>query len=715
MKTLLTGKLAVLFAAIAAAQPIDRVPDEYIVILAPNANLSAVVGAHNVELKRRFSRAGVAYGFHARIPNAQKLANLENDPRVDFVEPEVTLRAQAQIVPTGIARIGATNSALARINGTDERVDADIAVIDTGVQLDHPDLNVAGSVTFVPNTVSGADDNGHGTHVAGIAAALDNGIGVVGVAPGARLWAVKVLSAAGSGSLSQIIAGVDWVTDNAEMIEAANLSLGGQGYSDALRLSIQKAVARGVIVTVAAGNSGFEIYGGDDVLGTQDDFFPASYPEAMTISALADTDGKSGSLGGDSAFGKDDTLAAFSNYSKTVVTNNPVNSPGAAIDLAAPGVAILSTITNSDYGLKSGTSMAAPHAAGAAALYLSNRAKPANAGQAASVRQTLIDLAEAQAAWGTNQPNPNLYKDFHPEGLLAAGAIGGTNSAPAVYVLSPTNGNTFAHTDAIWFSGLATNAASQNVSTGLVWYSDVFGKIGSGQNVTNTLGAGTHLLSALVTDTNLTAGVSNITITVTGVTNPAPLVNISLPLDGTNAAFGASLTFSAVATNEFSTNVAPFLGWDSSLDGRLGTGTDFPRANLTVGAHQIRAFFTNSSGRVTADAVTAIIQDTNKLTLTAVLATDKTNYLTRDFAQFTVTASSGANKVSQAAVSVGVLYPSGRVTTLSGFTGGNGTFTPSRVRLNVKQTSVGTATASASVEKAGYSNATAAVTFTIGP
>ena len=134
-----------------------------------------------------------------------------------------------------IRRIFATPTRRLGINGGDDyRVDVDVAVIDTGVDFQHPDLNVVGGVTCnnrLPLSATcksgGDDDHYHGTHVAGTIGALDNGIGVVGVAPGARIWPVKVLSSSGSGYSSQIIAGIDWVAANASTIEVANMSLGG--------------------------------------------------------------------------------------------------------------------------------------------------------------------------------------------------------------------------------------------------------------------------------------------------------------------------------------------------------------------------------------------------------------------------------------------------------------------------------------------------------
>jgi len=174
-------------------------------------------------------------GFSAIIP-APVMVKMKQDPRIKYIEPDAIAYAlqQTQTLPSGVGRIRANLNTIAEINGTDERVDADVAIIDTGIDLTHPDLNVIENASFVPRVSSGDDDNGHGSHVAGIVAALDNGIGVVGVAPGARLHAVKVLDRKGSGKISWIIAGIDWVTEHADEIEVANLSLGSTGYLQSL-------------------------------------------------------------------------------------------------------------------------------------------------------------------------------------------------------------------------------------------------------------------------------------------------------------------------------------------------------------------------------------------------------------------------------------------------------------------------------------------------
>jgi len=252
--------------------------------------------------------------------------------------------------------------------------------------------------------------------VAGIAAAIDNDFGVVGVAPGARLWAVKVLNKWGSGSLSGVIAGIDWVTEHASEIEVANLSLGTVGKSDAFRLALQNSTAAGIFYAVAAGNSRKDVYGDDGTFDTGDDFIPAAYPEVAAVSAIADSDGEPGGLGPSTSWGDDDTLALFSNFSRDVVVDNPVIAYGAAIDVAAPGVDILSTWKGNEYNTLSGTSMASPHVAGRAASYIALHGKPLDAEGVATVRQALI-------SGGALQDGPKGFTldfDENPEPLVDA-------------------------------------------------------------------------------------------------------------------------------------------------------------------------------------------------------------------------------------------------------------------------------------------------------
>jgi len=390
-------------AFIAVLKP-DVDPVEYV------AEVQAAIP--ELEVSHVYQHALKGFAFHGS-PDA-----IREDPRVDYVEADAQRFTAMQTVPTGVDRIEADLNAIANIDGADDRVDVDIAIIDTGIDPDHPDLNVAGGVNFTGGSVDDwADAETHGTHVAGSAAALDNDIGVTGVAPGARLWALRVFDASGTGSVADIIASLDWVTANADTIEVANMSLGGIGFIQAERTAIANAVDAGVVVVVAAGNDARDIYGPDGQLGTSDDTAPAAYPEAMTISALADSDGQPGGLGAPTSAGQDDSFAAFSNFANSVVSNNPVTSPGAAIDLMMPGVDILSTVNGGDYGLLSGTSMASPHAAGLVSLFIAANGRDfdnngvLDADDVYGIRQALIDTAMPQdSANGMNtlnDPDPN--------------------------------------------------------------------------------------------------------------------------------------------------------------------------------------------------------------------------------------------------------------------------------------------------------------------
>ncbi|MFZ4718103.1 MAG: S8 family serine peptidase [Ilumatobacteraceae bacterium] len=405
-------------------------------------------------------------GFVVSATPAEAQA-MEADPRVSFVEPDRTVHLEAVNAPTGVRRIGATSNGLLSLDGVDDvRVDVDVAIIDTGIDLQHPDLVVAGSVNCLVSgprsgcAAGGDDDNFHGTHVAGIVGALDNGAGVVGVAPGARLWAVKVLDSTGTGLLSGILRGIDWVTANAGTIEVANMSLTAPGIDLAVKAAIQSAVNAGVAFSVAAGNQRLDA-------GT---ISPAGYDNVLAVSALADFDGLPGGLGTPTcAVDVDDTLAEFSNR-------------GAAVDVAAPGLCIRSTIplergTDTSFdpqtsaaggatGVLSGTSMAAPHVAGALAL-LARGHNPANAADVTAMYDTI--RATGSTDWtddsgdGVQEPLLDLRSMVHyqavalpacpvtPSGLLAwwkadattAATIGPSLTGTTAFTPSTLGGSAF--------------------------------------------------------------------------------------------------------------------------------------------------------------------------------------------------------------------------------------------------------------------------------
>ena len=466
----------------------------YIVSLKDGVSVDDVadqqVNARGATVSQRYHAA--LNGFAANLSESA-VNDLAADERVESVMPDFEVHASAQTTPTGIQRIQAPTSPLAQIDGVDQRVAVDVAVLDTG-SGPHVDLNIAGGYNCTSsNTSAYNDDNGHGTHVAGTIGAIDNGSGVVGVAPGARIWSIKVLNAQGSGSGSQILCGIDWVKQHASTIEVANMSLGGattmqddhncgNTNGDSVHKAICGVVAAGVTFAVAAGNDGKDAAG----------FFPAQYDEVITVSALDDTDGKAGGLGAGNSFGADDTLASFSNF-------------GADVDVIAPGVSIYSTYLNNGYGSMSGTSMATPHVTGAAALYKAGHASATPA----QVRSALISTGST-TTWSGD-------KDGFKEPLIdvstfAAGSGGGAthdasvNSASvaasvtrgATATVSATIGNNGSATETIAVSfketpGGATQSTSVSVAAG------ASSNVSFSWSTTSSTALGTHTFTVTAT------------------------------------------------------------------------------------------------------------------------------------------------------------------------------------------------------------------------
>ena len=350
MRTILLA--AVGLSAIAAALPANaqavrgaKIAGQYICVFKKNVSRNDVEGQAQASVRplggavdRVYSRS--LRGFSVRIPDALAARLKDSNPNIAFCEQDqvITLVPPREDGRNANARrrpgSGGTPSGeetpwgIVRVKGGRAGTYGTAWVIDTGVDLDHPDLyvDVARAKTFVSGTYNADDQNGHGTHVAGTIGAKLNGVGVIGVAPGARIVPVRVLDRNGSGTTSGVIAGVDYVAANGRPGEVANMSLGG-GVSTALDQAVIDAAATGVRFTLAAGNES----------DNADNHSPARAegPNIFTVSA----------------FSSGDKWASFSNY-------------GPHVDFSEPGVSIKSTWKAGGYYTISGTSMAAPHLAG---------------------------------------------------------------------------------------------------------------------------------------------------------------------------------------------------------------------------------------------------------------------------------------------------------------------------------------------------------------
>jgi len=415
--------------------------------------------------------AKVVYNYHlvpaiaATGPGAV-ISKIAAHPRVIRVEPDGKVQAlDAELDNAwGVKRIGAGTVHDGGNKGTGVKV----AIIDSGIDYNHSDLDanyVVGGYDFVNDDADPMDDYGHGTHVAGTVAAEDNAEGVVGVAPEASLYALKVLGADGSGLYSDVIAALQRCVDN--KIQVTNNSYGSSGDpGETVKDAFDNAAAAGVLHVGSAGNSGNPPGRGDNV------GYPARFASVIAVAATDSSDKR----------------ARFS-------------STGPDVELAAPGVNINSTLLGGGYGEKSGTSMACPHVAGTAALVI--------AAGITDVRYQLQVTADdlGDPGWDTK----------YGWGLVDADEAAGApvNNPPTVTITSPAGGSTFESGATIDFAGTANDTEDGDLTASLVWTSSIeVGEIGTGGSFSATLSDGVHTITASVTDSGGETGSDSVTITV---------------------------------------------------------------------------------------------------------------------------------------------------------------------------------------------------------
>jgi subtilisin family serine protease len=321
--------------------PEGVIPGQYIVVFEegevrdPTAVARDHAQRHGAEVLYTYQYA--LEGYAARIPS-QRLDEVRADERVAYVEPDQTAEIAAQTLPWGIDRVEADISSTKAWDGSGAVSNVNAYIIDTGIDKRHADLYVVDHRNFTGDGRN-RDCHGHGTHVAGTSAAKDDARDVVGAAPGAPLTGVKVLGCNGGGATSGVMKGVDWVTANAKKPAIANMSLGlGGDASDALDTAVKNSAASGIFYSLAAGNKGTGTCSGSPArvgAGTNNGI--------ATVAASDETNQE----------------ASFSNY-------------GSCVDIWAPGTRVLSTKMGGGTTTMGGTSMAAPHVGGGAALYLSS-------------------------------------------------------------------------------------------------------------------------------------------------------------------------------------------------------------------------------------------------------------------------------------------------------------------------------------------------------
>ncbi|MDQ0253475.1 subtilisin [Evansella vedderi] len=321
-----------------------------------NHGLLTAFGVSEEDVFHEFNALPVV---HLQLTEKQAFG-LSNHPKIKYLEENAEVQALGQTVPWGIPHVQGTDAHGEGYTGNGVKV----AILDTGIDNTHEDLNVQpnGHSVFsdADNSDPFYDGSGHGTHVAGTVAALNNNLGVLGVAYDAELYAVKVLNNSGSGSYAGIAEGIEWSIENG--MDIINMSLGGSHSSSILKEFCDLAYDSGILLVAAAGNSGNR-GGNNDSVG-----YPAKYDSVIAVAAVDENNNR----------------ASFS-------------STGPAVELSAPGVRVLSTVPGNDYASYNGTSMASPHVAGVAALIWAEKPELSNVELRELLRATAINLG------GSNQ------------------------------------------------------------------------------------------------------------------------------------------------------------------------------------------------------------------------------------------------------------------------------------------------------------------------
>ncbi|MEM2926587.1 MAG: S8 family serine peptidase [Candidatus Bathyarchaeia archaeon] len=465
---------------------------------------------------------------YASLPE-KAVEALKKNPRIAYIHENGRVEALEETIPWGIERIKATQ-VWSESTGSGVK----IAILDTGVGP-HDDLSICGGYDFVNNDKDPSDDNGHGTHVAGTIAALDNDFGVVGVAPGSLIYAVKMLDSSGSGTIAWAVQAIEWSVNNG--MQVLSMSWGASTDYQALRDACKAAYDKGLLLVAAAGNSGNSQGTGDNVA------YPAKYDSVIAVAA---TD-------------QNNNRASWS-------------STGPAVELAAPGVNIYSTYKNNGYATLSGTSMATPHVSGTAALVWAKNPTLTNV----EVRKILRDTATDLGATGRD----SLY------GYGLVNAFAAVSAAPsqkpiAVTIVNPPDGSTVKGNVRIQASVKNTEASLSSVQYAI----DETNFNGMEYNAssgyweadwdTTTVADGSHKITVKATDEAGNSDEKTITVTVA---NAVKTLTVSVSTDKTTYRRGGYVYITVKVADNFGSpvggaTVVVTVYYPSGLLAGIGSGT----------------------------------------------------------------------------------------------------------------------------------------------
>jgi len=431
--------------------------------------------------------------------------------------------------------------------------DIQIAILDTGVDLDHPDLadKIISNINFTTTSTTTDDIYGHGTHVTGIAAAItNNSIGVASVGYNSTIMNVKVMGDTGSGYYSWITSGILWAADNGA--EVINMSLGGSSASLTLEDAINYAWNKGVVVVAAAGNNGNSIPS-----------YPAYYQNVIAVASI----GPTGAL-------------------------SPYSNRGDWVDVAAPGGSIWSTVKDNDYGTKSGTSMASPHAAGLAGLVFAVATDTNKNGRLNDEVRSLIESnCDDIGITGIGSGRINAYKAVTSTNTIPVPPRDTTS--PTVSITSPPNNSTVSGTISVDVS------ASDNVAISKVELFKDGALFATDETLPHSLTwdttqdtNGSHKLEAKAYDTSNNSSVSSITVTVSNVLQDtiSPTVSIISPTDGQTVPSRGKLLIEVTATDNVKVTQIDILIDNKLITSCFNTDTcfnNFSLSKLKAGTHII--------------------------------------------------------------------------------------------------------------------------------